>query len=124
MTATLSTTMASAIILAAIVAISPHSDGGVPSMPKNILLPFDFFADVCELLTLIKVDDSDSDAIAICSSLKSQIAAKWSAMMRHDCFSRYKSAPPGSPARDSYLRIYLNISGILKDWISDTELSS
>ena len=92
-------------------------------MPKNILLPFDFFADVCELLSLIAVDDSDSEVIAICSSLKSQIAAKWSAMKKHECFSRYKSALPGSHVRESYRRVYLNIAGILNDWISDAESS-
>ena len=91
-------------------------------MPKNILLPFDFFADVCQLLALIVPDDSNSDVMAICSSLKSQIAAKWSAMKKHECFSRYKSAPPGSPVRESYRRVYLNIAGALKDWISDSEL--
>ena len=98
-----------------------RSDGGVSLMPKNILLPFDFLVDVCELLLV--VDDSDSDVEKICSSLRSQIADKWSAMKKRECFSLYKSAPPGSPVRESYRRVYLNIAGILKDWTSDTEIS-
>ena len=92
-------------------------------MPNNILMPFDFVVDVCQLLALLMVDDSDFEVKAICCSLRSQVANKLSAMKKRDCFSLYKSALPASPARESYRRAYLNMAGILKDWVSDTESS-
>jgi hypothetical protein len=93
------------------------------SMLKNVLMPFDFLVDVCQLLALLAVDDSDFELKAVCSSLRLRIVAKLSAMKKHDSFTLYKSAPPGSPDRESYRRAYLNMAGILKDWISDTESS-
>jgi hypothetical protein len=92
-------------------------------MIKNVLMPFDFLVDVCQLLAMLAVDDSDFEVKAICSSLRSQVANKLSAMKKRDSFTLYKSAPPGSPARESYRRAYLDMAGTLKDWISDTESS-
>ena len=91
-------------------------------MDKKLLLPFSFFLDVMRLLFILEfyyVLDDETEKL--CSSLDSQLSAKLAALDRHDSFSKYKSAHPGSPERDRLRREYLDKAGIHKDWRANEE---
>jgi len=91
-------------------------------MSNNILLPVSFVVDVFRLIALLHPDFLDGSANSLCHSIESCIKAKMAAIQRHDSFSRYKSAPPGSSDRERLRSEYLDLAGILPDWISDNEV--
>ena len=90
-------------------------------MSKNLLLPSAFMLDVYRLIALLDDIDLDSPLKSLCASIESQITAKLAALDRHDSFTKYKSAPPGSPERESLRRLYLDKTYVHKDWRSDNE---
>jgi len=90
-------------------------------MSKNLLLPSAFLLDVYRLIALLDGNDLDSSIISLCESLELQITAKLAALDRHDSFTKYKSAPPGSSERESLRRLYLDKAYVHKDWRSDIE---
>jgi len=92
-------------------------------MRKNIQMPLSFFFDVCDLIDMIQMEELDYNVISLCNSLKTQILAKFDAMNRHDSFTKYKSATPGSLEREALRRVYLDLAGIHKDWTSMSEVS-
>ena len=91
-------------------------------MRINIQLPLSFFFDVGDLISLLQGIELDYPVMFLCNSLKTQILAKLEAMDRHDAFSIYKSAAPGSAERESFRRLYLDLAGIHKDWTSFCEI--
>ena len=92
-------------------------------MAKNVLLPFSFLNDVFRLLFILESYYAlDGETKSLCSSLDSQVSNKLGALLRHESFSEYKSAPPGSIVRERLRREYLDKAGIHRDWRSDSEV--
>lgn len=94
-------------------------------MSKNInmLMPESFIIDVYRFIVLLPSDCLDEPLKLLARSIESQLNAKLTAMKRHDLFSRYKSAPYGSPERERYRLDYFDDAGIHRDWRSDNEIS-
>lgn len=86
-----------------------------------MLLPSSFVCKVWLLVDYIKDVPLPPFYFDICSDLEHVIHAKVNAMKKREAFSKYKTAPAGSDARDDLRRAYLELAGIHKDWISVNE---
>jgi len=89
---------------------------------KSYQMPRSF---VCNVLLLIEHlrehYELDPNARSLFRSLEAEIDAKIEAIRIRDAFSRYKTAPAGSPEREKLRKNYLELAQIHKDWQSPTE---
>lgn len=86
-----------------------------------MLMPQSFVFNVYLLIGLLLDYQLDPRARQVCCLLESQLKDKLDAINRHDTFSKYKSAAPGSPERESLRRDYFDMVGIHRDWFSKIE---
>lgn len=90
-------------------------------MRKNVLMPRSFVLNVYQLLFFLLDYELDSHTSEVFTLVESQLKDKLDAIDRHDSFSKYKSAPPGSSDRDSLRRDYIQKAGFHPDWCSKIE---
>jgi LmbE family N-acetylglucosaminyl deacetylase len=92
-------------------------------IPKSIQLPVEFFTQTYLLLwRLEEFYELDGDTRTLCSDLSELVDKKLEAMNRHDTFTKYKIAMPGSAEREALRREYLDRSYCPKDWRSTKEV--
>lgn len=92
-------------------------------MPKNILMPESFVANLDYLIYMLRDYELDCRIVEVCNVLDAQLRQKMDAMEKREAFSKYMAAPPGSAERELLRRIYIDKAGLHRDWCSDAEIS-
>ena len=89
---------------------------------KTIHLPAEFLAK-----TYLLVEELDGFyelggyALELCERLRYLIEEKFAAMHRHNTFTSYITALPGSAERENLRRTYLDLTSCHHDWRSTSE---
>jgi hypothetical protein len=82
-----------------------------------------FYVAVQTLLVKMRMEYMPMSLEGLCSVLEAEIEAREHAKARKVFFTAYKTAAPGSQAREHYRQMYLENSGITNDFVSKKETS-
>jgi hypothetical protein len=90
-------------------------------MGKNILIPREFLNDVTSLLRALEASEQPPAVSEAIERIERALRLKLEQIERRQAFSEYKTAEPGSDAREQARKAYLDKAGVLDDFISEKE---
>jgi len=79
---------------------------------KSVQIPVEIFDSLCDFLL---------DGAELPVDVISFFREKRETRLRREVYTKYKTAPPMSDEREHWRRVYLDMAGVLPDWISERE---
>ena len=89
---------------------------------QQIQIPKQAFIDLYKLIFALDDYELDYNTRSLVKTLELTIEGKFEAMARRQAFTEYKTADPNTEDREAKRKRYLELVGVHKDWMSQTEI--